>query len=227
MTYLLIYQPLYNILALLSYLFHGNVGWAIFVLAVLIRLALMPLNRKNTLEQTKLAKIQPELKEIQKKYKDDALKANQLTRELFQREKLSLSGPFIGIFIQLAIFIFLFIFFKEAITLTDWSPHFYSFIHLKLALNYVFLGFIHLQNPNLLLVIISAILNVISALLQPTSGKQNKTMLILLPLIILVYYKILPAAIVVYWIAITVVGIFEVLITRKTFSEQKETLKKV
>ncbi|NMB92468.1 MAG: membrane protein insertase YidC [Parcubacteria group bacterium] len=227
MTYLLIYQPLYNILALLSFLFRGNVGWAIFVLAILIRLALLPLNRKNTLEQTKLAKVQPELKEIQKKYKNDPLKANQLTRELFQREKLSLSGPFVGIFIQLGIFIFLFIFFRQAITLTDWSVHFYPFLHFKLTLNYIFLGFIHLQNPNLLLVIISAILNIISALLQPTSGKQNKTMLILFPLIILAYWKVLPAAIVVYWIAMTLVGIFEALISKKTLPQLEATTKKV
>ena len=216
MTYFLIYQPLYNILGFLAHLCHGNVGWAIFILAVIIRLLLIPLNRKNALEQLKLAKIQPQLQEIQKRNKDNILKANQELRELFQKEKVSFSKPFVGIFIQMAIFIFLYLFLHQAVKLTDWSQHFYSFITIKPILSYTFLGFLNLQVSNFWLVIFSAVLNVISALIQPTAGNQNKTVMIMLPFIIVFYWKIFPAAIVIYWIAMAIIGIIEGLINKKS-----------
>jgi len=222
MAYLLIYQPLYNILALLSFLFRGNVGWAIFILAVLLRLALLPLNRKTMLEQNKLMKIQPRMKEIQKKYKQEPSQANKEIMELFKQEKVNPYGSFGGVIIQIALFIFLFIFFNQAIKSTDWTPHLYSFIKIAPRLNYTFLGFIDLRLANLLLVVLSALINSALTFLQPTVANQNKTMFLLLPFIVLFYWKIFPAAIIVYWIAMSLVGIIEAIITRKVLKPQKQ-----
>lgn len=222
MAYLLIYQPLYNILALLSFLFRGNVGWAIFILAVLLRLALLPLNRKTMLEQNKLMKIQPRMKEIQKKYKQEPSQANKEIMELFKQEKVNPYGSFGGVIIQIALFIFLFIFFNQAIKSTDWTPHLYSFIKIVPRLNYTFLGFIDLRLANLLLVVLSALINSALTFLQPTVANQNKTMFLLLPFIVLFYWKIFPAAIIIYWIAMSLVGIIEAMITRKVLKPQKQ-----
>ncbi|MGC8651271.1 MAG: YidC/Oxa1 family membrane protein insertase [Minisyncoccia bacterium] len=221
MTYLLIYQPLYNILALLASLFKGNVGWAIFTLAVLLRLCLLPFNRKTMVAQSKLLKLQPKMKEIQNKYKQDPSQANKEIMELFKQEKVSPYGSLGGVAIQLVFFIFLYIFFKQAITSVDWSPHLYSFIKLTPVLNYQFLGFIDLKAISLPLTILSALVNVVLAILQPTAPGQNKTMFLLLPFVIVFYYKIFPAAIIVYWIAISLVGILEALINKKLLKEQK------
>ena len=220
MAYLLIYQPLYNILALLSFLFRGNVGWAIFILAVLLRLALLPLNRKTMLEQNKLMKIQPRMKEIQKKYKQEPSQANKEMMELFKQEKVNPYGSFGGVIIQIALFIFLFIFFTQAIKSTDWTPHLYSFIKIVPRLNYKFLGFIDLRLANFLLAVLSALINAVLTFLQPTAANQNKTMFLLLPFIVLFYWKIFPAAIIIYWIAMSLVGIIEAIITRKVLKAQ-------
>lgn len=222
MTYLLIYQPLYNILALLSFSFRGNVGWAIFILAVLLRLALLPLNRKTMLEQNKLMKIQPRMKEIQKKYKQEPKQANKEIMELFKQEKVNPYGSFGGVIIQIALFIFLFIFFNQAIKSSDWTPHLYSFIKITPILNYTFLGFIDLRVANFFLVILSALINAVLTFLQPTAANQNKTMFLLLPFIILFYWKIFPAAIIIYWIAMSLVGIIEAILTRKVLKTQSQ-----
>jgi len=222
MTYLLIYQPLYNILALLSFLFRGNVGWAIFILAVLLRLALLPLNRKTMLEQNKLMKIQPRMKEIQRKYKQEPSQANKEIMELFKQEKVNPYGSFGGVIIQIALFIFLFIFFTQAIKSPDWTSHFYSFIKIAPILNYKFLGFIDLRVANLFLAVLSALINSVLTFLQPTAANQNKTMFLLLPFIILFYWKIFPAAIIIYWIAMSLVGIIEAIITRKVLKTQSQ-----
>lgn len=222
MTYLLIYQPLYNILAFLSFLFRGNVGWAIFILAVLLRLVLLPLNRKTMLEQNKLMKIQPKMKEIQKKYKQEPSQANKEIMELFKQEKVSPYGSLGGTIIQFALFIFLFIFFNQAIKSTDWTPHLYSFIKITPILNYKFLGFIDLRLANFLLAILSALINSVLTFLQPTVANQNKMMFLLLPFVILFYWKIFPAAIIIYWIAMSLVGIVEAIFTRKILQTQSQ-----
>lgn len=222
MAYLLIYQPLYNILAFLSFLFRGNVGWAIFILAVLLRLALLPLNRKTILEQNKLMKIQPKMKEIHKKYKQEPGQANKEIMELYKQEKINPFGSFGGILIQFALFIFLFIFFNQAIKSTDWTPHLYSFMKIIPILNYKFLGFFDLQSANLFLAVLSALINSILTFLQPTAANQNKTMLLLLPFVILFYWKIFPAAIIIYWIAMSLVGIIEAIFTRKVLQTQSQ-----
>jgi YidC/Oxa1 family membrane protein insertase len=222
MTYLLIYQPLYNILALLSFLFRGNVGWAIFILAVLLRLALLPLNRKTMLEQNKLMRIQPRMKEIQMKYKQEPSQANKEIIELYKQEKVNPFGSVGGIIIQIALFLFLFIFFNQAIKSPDWTPHLYSFIKITPILNYTFLGFINLRVASFLLVILSALMNSVLTFLQPTAANQNKMMFLFLPFVVLFYWKIFPAAIIIYWIAMSLVGIIEAIITRKVLKTQPQ-----
>lgn len=161
MIYSLIYRPLYNILALFTNLFHGQVGWAIFILALIIRLILSPLNEKASRDQLKLAKLQPQLKEIQKKYRSDPVTANQETMKLFQEEQLNLSFSFLGPFLQLFVFFFLFFFFTQAVKTNDWSSHLYSFIAVTSDLNYNFLGIINLQEPNFILTLLSVLLNIL------------------------------------------------------------------
>jgi len=224
MTYLFIYQPLYNILALLAAFFKGNVGWAIFTLAVLLRLCLLPFNRKTMAAQSKLLKLQPKMKEIQNKYKQDPSQANKEIMELFKQEKVSPYGPLGGVVIQLVFFIFLYIFFRQAIASADWTPHLYSFIKLAPVLNYQFLGLIDLKAISLPLTLLSAVINVFLAMLQPSAPGQNKTMLLLIPFVVVFYYKIFPAAIIVYWIAISLVGILEALIDKKVLLKEQKTI---
>lgn len=222
MTYFVIYQPLYNILALLVTLVKGNVGWAIFILAFLIRLSLWPLNRKVLSSQMKLSKIQPKIKEIQNKYKQDAFQANKEIVALFKQEQINPYSPLGGVFLQLAVFIFLFLFFKQVISLTDWTPHLYSFVKINFPLNYQFLNIFDLKTPSLFLSLISAIINMFLILLQPANPGQNKFVFTLLPLITVFYYKFFPAAILVYWVAMSLAGILEMVINKKIFQEQNK-----
>jgi membrane protein insertase Oxa1/YidC/SpoIIIJ len=47
-------------------------------------------------------------------------------------------------------------------------------------------------------------------------------MFLLLPFIILFYWKIFPAAIIIYWIAMSLVGIIEAIITKKVLKTQSQ-----
>lgn len=204
---LLIFQPLYNILALLSNLTKGDLGWAVLILAAVIRLIIWPWYKKAMGDQRKMAKLQPKIKEIQKKFKREPMKANEEIMRIFKEEKINPGNSFFFIFFQMAIFISLFIFFKQAIV-NDWSPYLYSFIKSPERIKYLFFGFVDLKAPSLALAIISASLNSFLTFIQPSSG-QNKVMLLAFPFIILFFYQKFPAIIILYWIGFTLVNILQ------------------
>jgi membrane protein insertase Oxa1/YidC/SpoIIIJ len=79
-----------------------------------------------------------------------------------------------------------------------------------------------LRLANFPLAILSALINSVLTFLQPTVANQNKTMFLLLPFIILLYWKIFPAAIIIYWIAMSLVGIIEAIFTRKVLQTQSQ-----
>jgi len=212
--YLFIYQPLYNILALLCFLFNNSLGWAVLFFAVVLRLLLLPINKKTIVSQKKMAKIQPQIKDIQKKHKDNPLQANKEIRELFKKEQINPFDSIILVFFQLFIFILLFMFFKQAVG-ADWAEHLHPFLKDGFSPNYSFLGVFDLRLPSLFLAVISAAINALLVLLQPAIG-QNRMMMMFLPFIIIFYWKIFPAIIVIYWIGMSLAGFFEIVINKNT-----------
>ena len=90
------------------YTVFNNYGIAIIVFSVILRIILIPITIKQQTSLKKSAKLQEEMKEIQRKYKNNPEKLNQETIDLYKREKLS---PFAGCFssiIQLVIILSVF-----------------------------------------------------------------------------------------------------------------------
>ena len=73
----------------------NNYGIAIIVFSIILRIILIPITIKQQKSLKKSAKIQEEMKEIQRKYKNNPEKLNQETIDLYKREKM---GPFAGCF---------------------------------------------------------------------------------------------------------------------------------
>ena len=80
---------------LLDWLYNvfNNYGIAILIFSVILRVILIPITIKQQKSMKKSAKLQAEMSEIQKKYKNNPEKLNQETIELYKREKMS---PFSG-----------------------------------------------------------------------------------------------------------------------------------
>lgn len=80
---------------LLDWLYNvfNNYGIAILIFSVILRIILIPITIKQQKSMKKSAKLQAEMSEIQKKYKNNPEKLNQETIELYKREKMS---PFSG-----------------------------------------------------------------------------------------------------------------------------------
>lgn len=81
----LIINPFITLLLFLYQLLGGNVVLAIVVFTLLVRLATMPLTMKQQRSTKAMQELQPELKRIQEKYKNDREKAAQAQMELYRQ----------------------------------------------------------------------------------------------------------------------------------------------
>ncbi len=79
----------------------GGYGLAIILFTIIFRAALLPLDLKSKKANQKIAEIQPELNEINKKYKNDPEKRNQKTLELYQKHKINPLGGCLPVLLTL------------------------------------------------------------------------------------------------------------------------------
>ena len=67
----------------------GNFGVAIILLTVIIRGLLFPIAQKQFASMAQMKAVQPKMKAIQERYKDDRMKQQQETMELYKKEKVN------------------------------------------------------------------------------------------------------------------------------------------
>ena len=86
---------------------------AIIIATIIFRLALLPLTLKQTKSMKDMQAIQPKIKEIQQKYKNDKEKLNQKTMELYKEHNVNPFGGCLPLLIQFPIIIAFFSLLKE------------------------------------------------------------------------------------------------------------------
>ncbi len=103
------YQPIYNSLIYITSFMPGhNLGLAIIALTVLLRLILFIPSQRGLESQRKLQELQPRIKKLQEKYKDNQQKIAQETFALYKEYKVNPFGSCLPLLIQLPILIALF-----------------------------------------------------------------------------------------------------------------------
>ena len=96
-------KPMLKMLKWFHKIFH-NWGLAIILLTIFVRLILLPINLSSLKSMKRMQTIQPQLKAIKEKYKDDSVKINQETMALMKREKVNPVGGCLPMFLQLPVF---------------------------------------------------------------------------------------------------------------------------
>src|SRR4051794_23863888 len=86
----------------------GSWGWAIILMTFTVRLAILPLTFKGVKSMQRLQTLQPKIKEIQARYKDDKQRMNQEVMAFYQREKVNPLGSCLPLLLQIPFFISLF-----------------------------------------------------------------------------------------------------------------------
>ncbi len=94
------------IFSLLVFLFHtlGNFGVAIICLTLIVRLIMYPIAQKQFQSMAAMRKIQPKMKAIQERYKDDKPRQQQEILKLYQEEKINPAAGCLPILLQIPVF---------------------------------------------------------------------------------------------------------------------------
>jgi YidC/Oxa1 family membrane protein insertase len=93
----------------------GNFGLAIIAFAFLVKLVLHPLTKKSFESMAAMRELQPEMKAIQEKYKEDPAKQQKATMELFKKAKVNPLGGCLPNLLQFPVLITLWRFFQNSI----------------------------------------------------------------------------------------------------------------
>ncbi|MEK9603557.1 MAG: membrane protein insertase YidC [Flavobacteriaceae bacterium] len=107
-----IFLPLFGFLS--SFLPHGI---AIILMTIIVRLGMSPVTYKSYVSQIKMKVLRPEIEELNKKHKDNAVKRQQETMSLYNRAGANPMAGCIPALLQLPVFYALFTFFPVAFEL--------------------------------------------------------------------------------------------------------------
>lgn len=214
----ILYKPLFNALIFLVWLIPGhNIAWAIIVLTVIVRLILLPSSLKAARAQQRMKDLQPELKKIQDRYKDDKQKQSQAIMEFYKENKVNPLGSCLPLLIQFPILIVLYYVFINGLSTARFDL-LYSFTPHSDVLNTVWLGLDMAKPDRYILPVIAGILQFIQsrqmAPPKPKAGQSSdptamvsSQMMYLLPIFTIFIAGRLPAALPLYWIITNGFGI--------------------
>jgi YidC/Oxa1 family membrane protein insertase len=192
--------------------FDGSWGVAIILLTFTVRLFILPLTFKGVKSMQRLQQLQPEIKQIQERYKDDRQRMNQEVMAFYQREKVNPLGSCLPLLLQIPFFISLFYLLRSENFQQDIAsnPGFLVIDDLSkkvtdpLLLGVLIVLYIGTQLAASLVTALSA---------DPT---QRRIMLAL-PFVFAVFIVNFEAGLIVYWITTNVWTIGQQLVVKKLY----------
>jgi len=185
------------IMAVLNFIYSliGNYGFAIMIFAILIKIVFFPLSRQMIMSQHKMQMIQPELKKIQQKYKNDPQRLNQEMMHLYKTYKVN---PFTGclpLLLQMPIFFALFR------TLT-------TSIEFRQASFLFWITDLSARDPFYVLPISMGVMMVVQSLTTTVDPRQ-RLMVIFMPIFMVWIFLSLPSGLQLYWFTYNILTLIE------------------
>lgn len=228
-----LYQPIFNVLIFLYNLLpYKDVGIAIILLTVLIKVIFYPLTRKSIKGQKALQDLQPKLDALKKEHANDKEKLAQEMMKLYKEQNVHPLSSCLPLLIQFPVIIALYQVFRTGLEATNYDL-LYPFITAPEHLNTMFLGFIDLSKPHFILALLAAIGQYYQTRMlikkQPPKDMRekegakdenmmammNKNMSVVMPIITLVIGMSLPGGLTLYWLVTTIVTIVQQLAVYK------------
>ena len=189
------------------YLFIPNYGLAIIVLTILVRIFTAPLMAKQMRSAERMRALQPRMKELQEKYKDDRQKQSEATMKLYREEKVNPIAGCLPMLVQFPVLIGLFYALRSSIGLRH-APFALWITDLSQpATLFVMPG---IDFPIRLLPLIMGGSMFVQQKMTPTTGMdptQARMMLIMMPAMMLFISYTFPSGLVLYWTVSNLLGI--------------------
>lgn len=142
-------QPVFNVLIFLAQNVPGkDFGVAVILLTLVIRLGSYPLGAQGVRAQKKFAELQPKIKEVQEKYKNNKQEQTRAMLELYKTAKVNPFATVLPALVQLPIFIVLYQIFSHGLQPEEFA-NLYSFIAAPENISTSFLGILDLNERSL------------------------------------------------------------------------------
>lgn len=233
------------IFLILQYLYGitGDYGWAIIILTVSFRLVMVPLTIKQTKSMAEMQRIQPKIKELQKKYKNDKEKLQEETLKFYQENKVNPFGGCLPIVLQMPIFLALFQVLSNRVSETAAHPETWNLakyietlpasgqtaakafwiiipdITATPAAMYAAHGLVSAL-PYIILAILFGVSIWLPQQLMPGEQQQKNTALIMA--VMMVYFGwVSPAGVLLYWVTSSVIGLIQQQLTLKHYAQKE------
>lgn len=231
-----LFRPILNLMVGITNHIPGhNIGWAIIIVTIIIRLILLPASlhqvKKTQENQAKMGEVQGRLKAIKEKHKDDSAKQAEETMKVYKESGVNPVSGCLPLLIQLPVLIALYRVFLSGLN-PDTFSLLYSFVGHPDAVGVAFFG-LNLTSPSLRLGILAGIgqfiqMKFMSPTPQPSATEggddasammsaMQKNMMYIFPAMTVFIALQLPAALALYWLVSTVFGIGQQFYFKKVF----------
>lgn len=209
-----LYQPILNLLVGLYDILFNDFGLAILALTVIVRGLLWPLSHKALENQKAMLDIQPKIKEIQAKYKDNKEEQAKAMMAVYAEHKVSPFSSCLPLLIQLPLFIALYQVLSAGLKSQGLSG-LYAFVPNPGTISTLSLGFLDLSQRSIPLAVLAAGAQYVQAKMmqrkdvkvhgeeskdEDTMAIMNKQMLYMMPAMTLFIGWNLPAGLTLYWL---------------------------
>ena len=198
-------KPLFLVLHFI-YNFIHNWALAIIILTVLLRIILFPLNHKSLKAMKKMADLAPEIKKLQKKYKDDPQKLQEEMMKLYAEAGANPMSGCLPIVAQIPIFIALYNVLMVSVELKNvpflWIPD------------------LSQHDPYYILPILMGLSMVAQQWITPSSDKNQKMIMYVMAGVFTFLFMNFPAGLVLYWLTNNILGLFQSFLINKTMKKE-------
>ena len=187
-------QPLFWLLSK-AYSIFANWGVAIIVVTILIKLVFYKLTESSGRSMAKMRNLQPRLKAIQERYKDDRQKQSQAMMDLYKREKVNPAAGCLPILIQMPFFLAFYWVLLES-------------VEMRQAPFALWITDLSSRDPFFILPLIMGAAMFLQQKLNPQVGDpvQVKVMQIM-PIMFTAFFAFFPSGLVLYWVTNTILSI--------------------
>ncbi|MCP5052354.1 MAG: membrane protein insertase YidC [bacterium] len=199
--------------------FHGiipNMGWALVLFTIFIKILLFPLTYASSVSMAKMQTLQPKLKAIKKKYKNvkDPEQRKQMnieTMALYKSEKVNPAGGCLPMLLQMPI---LFAFFRLL-------PISISFRHEPWVL---WITDLSVKDPIYLIPILMGVTQIMVSKMSPTSMEASqKKIMYIMPVVMVFLFMSYSAGLTLYWFISNLLQMVQQhYINKKIFKEKKD-----
>ena len=190
----LLSNPLFWLLSHV-YAFIGNWGAAIILVTIMIKAVFYKLTEKSGRSMAKMREIQPRMKALQDRYKDDKQALSQAMMELYKREKVNPAAGCLPILIQMPFFLAFYWVLLES-------------VEMRQAPFMLWITDLSSRDPYFILPVIMGGAMLFQQKLNPQMGDpvQAKVMQIM-PIVFTGFFAFFPSGLVLYWVTNTILSI--------------------